>query len=125
MASKSYGKSFFTLWKREQDSFDTTISEPSETLKLFVKENFKDKIYATLEGLSKSERVGALEHIVEDAIALIESKDEDYRVDDLRKVIYELKSSLVREQILERGIRADGRTLDEVRPNLNWNNLFT
>jgi len=40
-------------------------------------------------------------------------------VDDLRKVIYELKSSLVREQILERGIRADGRTLDEVRPNLN------
>jgi polyribonucleotide nucleotidyltransferase len=114
-ASKNYDEKLLPF-KKPQKEIDILVTKVPENIELFVKEHFKEKIFATLEGLSKSERAGALDEIIKEAIELAKEKEKDYDESQIKKAIEELKSNLVREQILKQRVRADGRALDEVRP---------
>ncbi len=113
--TKLYEEHFLPL-KKPQRELDISVAQTPESVKLFVKSYFEDKIKELLKGLSKSERAGALDEVINEAIALAEEKEKGYTQEDIKRAVEELKSKLVREQILNEKIRADGRALNEVRP---------
>ncbi len=122
-ASDSYAKEFLAIKKPERE-FNLVAVKVSSELKDFLKKQFEEKINKILEGLSKSERAGALDGIIEEAIERVKDEELDFSDDEVKKGIEELKSKLVREQILSQSIRADGRGLKEVRPITIETNLL-
>jgi polyribonucleotide nucleotidyltransferase len=114
-ATKAYENALLPL-KKEQREFNTSTTNVPEVLKSFIEKEFRDKVFQTLEGLSKSERAGALDGIVDEALEMVASQGMEFEPIYVKKSIEELKSALVREQILKNRVRADGRALDEVRP---------
>ncbi len=78
-ATENYNKAFLPL-KREVDNFEIEEIKKSGEADSFILNNFKDKIFSILKGLSKSERGSALDNIVEEAITL--SKDKGFQFGD-------------------------------------------
>lgn len=100
--------------------------ETDETLENFIRDRATDKIKQVLQtyDLSKMERDVALDRIKEAIAAEIDTLPED---DPVSRAVSENSKSLgnffksvtkkmMRQQILEEGMRVDGRKLDQVRP---------
>lgn len=87
------------------ESFDNELYED-------VVANFAEDIKAAVQHMAKSERSSELNKVA-DAIM------EKYEIEN-RKLVYNVvgkyKREVVRSLILDKGVRADGRALDEVRP---------
>ncbi|MEA1917221.1 MAG: polyribonucleotide nucleotidyltransferase [Campylobacterota bacterium] len=88
------------------------ITTINEEIKSYVKENFSEKISLAINKMAKSERSTALLDIANE-IVLIKV---DYDKDEIFKAVESVKRDTVRGQILTQKVRADGRSLDEVRP---------
>jgi polyribonucleotide nucleotidyltransferase len=81
-----------------------------------IREHFGARISEALAGLSKSERGDLLDAVVREAEAYFSANGRKVETLDLFRAIERVKKEQVRRQILDKGIRADGRRLDEVRP---------
>ena len=89
--------------------------EPAEKLVARVQEAAAERIRESLNLEEKSERVQALASVRSDIFeSLIEEFPDD--ADDIRRVLDEIESQTMRQQVLEHGERVDGRDLDTVRP---------
>ncbi|NER30646.1 MAG: polyribonucleotide nucleotidyltransferase [Symploca sp. SIO1C4] len=107
---------------------DITVVEPQEddsALAQFVRENATNPIKQVLSkfDLDKNYRDKALEEIEQNTLTAIEQLPEEDSVrvsiaegKDLAKTFKKLTKELMRRQIVEEGVRVDGRTLDQVRP---------
>ncbi|NEO32286.1 MAG: polyribonucleotide nucleotidyltransferase [Symploca sp. SIO3C6] len=107
---------------------DITVVEPQEddsALAQFVRENATNPIKQVLSkfDLDKNYRDKALEEIEQNTLTAIEHLPEEDSVrvsiaegKDLAKTFKKLTKELMRRQIVEEGVRVDGRTLDQVRP---------
>ncbi|NPA33944.1 MAG: polyribonucleotide nucleotidyltransferase [Chlorobi bacterium] len=87
-----------------------------EELKRLVEERLTEKIFEVFTNpTTKKERRERLKRIKEE---FVESLPEEKRESSLliNKYIHDLEKRLMRELILERGVRIDGRRLDEIRP---------
>lgn len=77
---------------------------------------YKDEVKEAINQMAKSERAVELKRIVkmilEDEIAKSEGWDEEL----VATVLDAYKRKIVRDQIIQKGVRADGRGLKEVRP---------
>lgn len=114
----------------EQLGIELTIEEPQQeapVLVEFVRDRATTKIKEVLTKFDqdKNDRDAALDEIKENAItaAIAELPEDDpLRVETaadsqlLGKVFKSLTKELMRRQIIEEGVRVDGRKLDEVRP---------
>ena len=92
-----------------QDEIDPTLME-------FVETNYKSAIEAALISLAKSERatiIGEVINAVADDNFCVEK---EYPRLSIKRAVERVKRDAVRAQILEKKVRADGRTLTEVRP---------
>jgi len=87
-----------------------------ESLYAFIANNYAEAVEAAISHMAKSERSTELKKVR--ARIMEELEEEGKEVDKalVSKVLERYKKSVVRSMILEKGIRADGRALDQVRP---------
>ncbi|PHQ88620.1 MAG: polyribonucleotide nucleotidyltransferase [Sulfurimonas sp.] len=120
----------FLYSKKETVELDLKHSEINEEMLVYVQENHMSEIKSAIEAMAKSERSTALRSLRKKIMTIHESWDEL----ELKDVIEATKKQQVRAQILNDNIRADSRTLTEVRaitidtnvlPNAHASCLFT
>ncbi|GAX88136.1 polyribonucleotide nucleotidyltransferase [Lebetimonas natsushimae] len=100
-------------FKKEPVTFEERAEkDPSEYVKI-IKEKYIDELKEIIKHLSKSERDYLLKQFAR-KIAKVLDKEEDFDV--ILKAVKLVKREIVRGMILDEGIRADGRKLDEIRP---------
>lgn len=103
-AFKPHAKSPFEL--------KTVVSEISGEMVEYVRANHTEDLKRGINQMAKTERSTALRTIRKTIMAEKPQWDEH----ELKKAIESVKRSMVRAQILDEKVRADGRALNEVRP---------
>ncbi len=91
---------------------------PDADLKTKVEGMAAAKVTEALNIQEKTERQQAMAAIKEDVIAALVAEDEAYAAQskDIGEVLRGIEKQSMRRQILEKGLRADGRGVDEIRP---------
>ena len=86
-----------------------------------IKDNYLDELKSIIKELSKSEREY---HLKEFAKKVAQNLKEDENYEYVLKAAKEVKREVVRSMILDEGVRADGRKVDEIRPITIETNLL-
>ncbi len=91
---------------------------PSEELKETVQKLANSRVAEALQLAEKQERTQALAAIKEDILTQLVEEDEKYGEDqgDIKEILRGIEKKTMRERILSKGERADGRKVDEIRP---------
>ncbi len=99
-------------------SEEVTILEEISNSEIYahVKANYAEKIEEAIAQMAKSERNSALKHIAKEIEASEAAILNGWPYDQIKSSVVNFKRKCVRDQIIEKGIRADGRSLTEVRP---------
>jgi polyribonucleotide nucleotidyltransferase len=94
-----------------------TPTEPDADLKAKVEGLAADRVAEALTLKDKQERSQAMASVNEDVIARLTDEDEEYaeHAKEVRQILRGIEKKTMRRQILEKGERADGRTLDDIR----------
>jgi polyribonucleotide nucleotidyltransferase len=103
----------FTPLAREPLDLDLVEDKVDETLYGIIKSNYAEDVEKAIAHMAKSERSSELRKIRE---RILENEGKDLEKTLVAKVLERYKKTVVRAMILEKNVRADGRTLDEVRP---------
>lgn len=92
--------------------------QPKESDQDFYRE-IEEKVYTSLsEAMRLENKIESYKQVDKVLEGLVESLPEDQieRKSEAGKIFKELKEKILRKEVLERGIRLDGRKFDEVRP---------
>ncbi len=114
-ATAKYEEEFLPV-SREPLVLELFDEKVDSTLYDFIVQNYNVTVEEAVQSMAKSERSTALKKI---RASIIEAKAAEGVVLDkelVSNVLEAYKRSIVRALILDKGIRADGRALDEVRP---------
>lgn len=139
-ASKAIGRATsayeeaFTPVKKEDAILEYKEDLSNDSIYIYLDKFYKEDVKFAINQMAKSERSTHLEKIVQtiatDEIAIKEEWDKEL----IATVLDAYKKSIVRAQIIEEGLRADGRGLKDVReikietnilPNAHGSCLFT
>ncbi len=128
-SNKAYEDAFVSQ-KKDTVEIDFKAHMINDEMVAYVKENHIEDIKLAVKHMAKSERSTALRQLRK---KILKSK-EDWVEIELKDAIESVKKAQVRAQILNERVRADGRTLTEVReisistnvlPNAHASCLFT
>lgn len=119
---KRSAEALFSINKKYEDAF-ASFKKAIKPLKLdennidkelydYVKTNHINDVSSAINQMAKSERATALDNLKNTII----EKNSDFDAKKLSDAIAQLKRELVRKQILQDRLRADGRGLNEIRP---------
>ncbi len=105
------------LKDRRAPEMDWTPVLPDQDLRAEVENLASPRVTEALELTEKQERNQAMASVLDDILAELEERDEDHGEDrgDIRDVIRGVERKAMRERILDRGERADGRAPEDVR----------
>lgn len=97
---------------------DWTPVMPAEDLKQKVEALAGERISEVLNLPDKQERQQAMAAVRDDVIERLKAEDEAYaeHSSEIGDILRSIEKRVMRRQILDRGERADGRGLDEIRP---------
>ncbi len=101
---------------REPIELDLNDLKIDETLYKYIAENYADAVEAAISHMAKSERSTELKKVRSAILESLENEGKEADKELVGRVLEQYKKSVVRKMILEKGIRADGRALDQVRP---------
>ncbi|HET9949658.1 MAG TPA: polyribonucleotide nucleotidyltransferase, partial [Longimicrobiales bacterium] len=95
-----------------------TPVQPDETLRARVEALAAARVAEALTLGDKQERNQAMAAVTEDVIDALTDEDEQFaeHAGDVGEILREIEKRTMRRQILERGERADGRGVDDIRP---------
>jgi polyribonucleotide nucleotidyltransferase len=114
-AASAYEEAFTPI-KKETAQLEYKPELANESIYVYIDEVYKDEVAEAINQMAKSERATELKRIVksimEDEIAQTEGWDKEL----VSTVLDAYKKKIVRDQIIQKGIRADGRGLKDVRP---------
>jgi len=114
-ASKQYSDSFATLI-REPLELNLAVEKIDEKLYSHIASKYAADVESAISHMAKSERSSELKKVRTKIMEELQDSGEEADKDLVSKVLEKYKKSIVRSMILEKGIRADGREPDEVRP---------
>lgn len=118
--SNAYEEAFSKHKKNSQIELKNEIEHPE--ILAFIENNFQKQIKEAINQMAKSERASELNKIAKEILNLEITKD--WSEESVLNTLAKVKRKLIREQILNEGKRADGRSLNEVRPiNIETNIL--
>jgi len=91
------------------------IKEADAVLKEKVREYALEKVAYSIDTTERSVREQRTEEVTADVLA---NFAEDYpdSAADIESILYDLRKELVRDRIINKGLRPDGRAHDEIRP---------
>ncbi|MEQ8352618.1 MAG: polyribonucleotide nucleotidyltransferase [Leptospiraceae bacterium] len=121
---------------------EVALRKPDESIREKVKSKFFEKLEAAnsakgKEGRSESVKAvynEALEYVQAELVADRDEKEQETVLRDIKGYMHELEYLVVRKSCFEKGIRADGRKLDEIRdisieldvlPGVHGSSVFT
>ncbi|MBE9852023.1 polyribonucleotide nucleotidyltransferase [Campylobacter concisus] len=114
-ASSAYEEAF-KEHKKEDAALELKPEIENENIAIYIDKFYKAEVKSAINQMAKSERASELgkiaKQISSDEVAQKEGWDEAV----ITNVLGKYKKKIVREQIINEGIRADGRGLEEVRP---------
>lgn len=110
--SNAYEEAFSKHKKNSQIKLKNEIEHPE--ILAFIENNFQKQIKEAINQMAKSERASELNKIAKEILNLEITKD--WSEESVLNTLAKVKRKLIREQILNEGKRADGRSLNEVRP---------
>ncbi|MFV0947320.1 polyribonucleotide nucleotidyltransferase [Campylobacter jejuni] len=110
--SNAYEEAFSKHKKNSQIELKNEIEHPE--ILAFIENNFQKQIKEAINQMAKSERASELNKIAKEISNLEIAKD--WSEESILNTLAKVKRKLIREQILNEGKRADGRSLNEVRP---------
>ncbi|EOD7415575.1 polyribonucleotide nucleotidyltransferase [Campylobacter jejuni] len=110
--SNAYEEAFSKHKKKSQIELKNEIEHPE--ILAFIENNFQKQIKEAIKQMAKSERASELNKIAKEILNLEIAKD--WSEESILNTLAKVKRKLIREQILNEGKRADGRSLNEVRP---------
>lgn len=110
--SNAYEEAFSKHKKNSQIELKNEIEHPE--ILAFIENNFQKQIKEAINQMAKSERASKLNKIAKEILNLEITKD--WSEESVLNTLAKVKRKLIREQILNEGKRADGRSLNEVRP---------
>lgn len=110
--SNAYEEAFSKHKKNSQIELKNDIEHPE--ILAFIENNFQKQIKEAINQMAKSERASELNKIAKEILNLEIIKD--WSEESVLNTLAKVKRKLIREQILNEGKRADGRSLNEVRP---------
>lgn len=91
------------------------IHTPDEELKAKVVEFAREKVEWQLDTFDRSEREKRTEQVKEETIAHFAEEYPDSAA-DIDAILYSLMKEILRDKIINKGIRPDGRTHTQIRP---------
>ena len=112
-SSNKFAKEFAAVQKSPLE-IDISDSGIDDELYQYIDQNFKVEIEDAVKSMAKSERSDALKRIKNEIIAAKGEENIDTGI--LARTLESFKREIVRDLILNKGIRADGRTLSQIRP---------
>ena len=114
-ASSAYEEAF-KEHKKEDAPLELKPEIENENVAIYIDKFYKAEVKNAINQMAKSERASELgkiaKQISSDEVAQKEGWDEAV----ISNVLGKYKKKIVREQIINEGVRADGRGLEEVRP---------
>ena len=114
-ASNAYEEAF-KEHKKEDAALELKPEIENENVAIYIDKFYKAEVKNAINQMAKSERASELSKIAKqissDEVAQKEGWDEAV----ITNVLGKYKKKIVREQIINEGVRADGRGLEEVRP---------
>lgn len=114
-ASSAYEEAF-KEHKKEDAALELKPEIENENIAIYIDKFYKTEVKNAINQMAKSERASELgkiaKQISSDEVAQKEGWDEAV----ISNVLGKYKKKIVREQIINEGVRADGRGLEEVRP---------
>jgi len=114
-ASSAYEEAF-KEHKKEDAALELKPEIENENIAIYIDKFYKAEVKNAINQMAKSERASELSKIAKqissDEVAQKEGWDEAV----ITNVLGKYKKKIVREQIINEGVRADGRSLEEVRP---------
>ena len=114
-ASSAYEEAF-KEHKKEDAVLELKPEIENENVAIYIDKFYKAEVKNAINQMAKSERASELgkiaKQISSDEVAQKEGWDEAV----ISNVLGKYKKKIVREQIINEGVRADGRGLEEVRP---------
>lgn len=87
-----------------------------EEIAKFIDENYKDEVKFAINQMAKSERATELNKIVKKISNGEMALNLDWKEEVISTVLNKYKRKIVRSQIINENVRADGRGLKEIRP---------
>ena len=101
-----------------KERIDLPLAEEKvdETLYAFIENNYAEAVENAISHMAKSERSNELKKVRRSIMEALEADGKEADKTVVSKVLDRYKKTVVRAMILDKGVRADGRALDEVRP---------
>ena len=116
LRSSSAYEEAFKEHKKEDAALELKPEIENENIAIYIDKFYKAEVKNAINQMAKSERASELgkiaKQISSDEVAQKEGWDEAV----ISNVLGKYKKKIVREQIINEGVRADGRGLEEVRP---------
>ncbi|MDO5111097.1 MAG: polyribonucleotide nucleotidyltransferase [Clostridia bacterium] len=94
---------------------EVNIYKPDEAFAAKVREYALDKVEWSLDTFDRKEREARSEQVKTETIAHF-AEEYPESAKDIDSILYGITKEIVRDKIINRGIRPDGRKYDEVRP---------
>jgi polyribonucleotide nucleotidyltransferase len=114
-ASEAYERSLAPV-VRNPLALKLAEEKVDESLYTFIESSYATEVEAAISHMAKSERSTELKKVRARILEVLEEEGKDADKALVSKVLEKYKKHVVRQMILEKKIRADGRALDEVRP---------
>ncbi len=106
----------FVSVKKEDAILEYKVDVLDDGISAYIEEFYKDDVKFAISQMAKSERANELNQILKRILNDDIAKEEEWDEDVVKNVLNNYKRTIVRKMIVEDKIRADGRTLTEVRP---------
>jgi len=113
--NETYEESF-SLAKLEEENVELLTNSIDERLLDYVKKNYTKSIKDAIAVMAKKERTSELTNISNTIKNDDNYINEEIELSQILKAVESVKKDLVRDSIINKGIRADGRGLTDVRP---------
>jgi polyribonucleotide nucleotidyltransferase len=132
-ASKAYEDGFKPYIKTPLE-LEIVPDNIDEELYEYIASNYASEVKDAIQYMAKSERSTELKKLRDKVMDDLTSQNKEYDKDLVTKVLDRFKRQIVRDMILNDGIRADGRALNEIRdisietnilPSVHGSCLFT
>jgi len=114
-ATQKYIEEFKTI-VRESLTLELAEDRVDEELYSYIENAYATDVESAISHMAKSERSTELKKVRTKIMEALELEGKEADKELVSKVLERYKKTVVRAMILEKGIRADGRALDEVRP---------
>ena len=114
-ASSAYEEAF-KEHKKEDAALELKPEIENENIAIYIDKFYKAEVKNAINQMAKSERASELGKIAKQISSDEVAQKEGWNEAVISNVLGKYKKKIVREQIINEGIRADGRGLEEVRP---------